>query len=150
MSQRRSSKWVGALHLIVVGAALAAAGCGANLSPVLNLTHVPVATVPPGVDPTAFVPECIVRGVASRGWQVKQDAPGVVIATIQRADLSATVDIPYTATDYSILHRESSPGFKFDGQRIHKHYNQWIDRLRASIEQELHRPRGAPGQAASI
>ncbi len=139
--------WASAARLLLLGVALSAAGCGANLSPVLIVSHTPITTTPPGVDGTAYVHEAILRAVVSRGWQVTQDAPGVVVATIRKEKLFATVDIPYTASDFSIVHRESAPELKFDGQHIHKHYNHWVDRLRASIVAELAGPR-APGPVA--
>ncbi|HVR61572.1 MAG TPA: hypothetical protein VMU50_06715 [Polyangia bacterium] len=134
---------VSATRFLVLGAALSAAGCGANLAPVLTINHAPVVGTPAGVDQTAYVHDAIVRAVASRGWVVAQDVPGMVVATIHREALFVTVEIPYTATDYSIIHRESSPEFKFDGQRVHKHYNHWVDRLRASITAELLGPGAA-------
>jgi hypothetical protein len=134
---------------LILLTALFAAACGANLSPVLNLNHVPVGGTPPGVEPTTYVHDAILRGIRARGWTVAKEAPGVISASIQKDAYSATVDIPYTATDYSIVHRESSPGLKFDGTRIHKRYNVWIDRLRASINQEISGPTPhAPAPAA--
>ena len=142
------ASWTSALRrvlsVVLLGAALSAAGCGANLAPVLIVNHNPVVGTPPGVDGAAYVHEAIVRGVTSRGWAVEQDVPGMVVATIRKEKLFATVEIPYTATDFSIIHKASAPDFKFDGQRIHKHYNHWVDRLRASITAELLGP-GAPG-----
>ena len=116
---------------------MSAMGCGANLAPVLNINHAPVVGTPPGVDATAYVHDAIVRAVNSRGWQVAQEAPGVVTATIRKDRFYAAVDIPFTATDYSIIYKDSGPDFRYDGQRIHKHYNHWVDRLRASINAEL-------------
>lgn len=133
-------RWRQAFRVFVVGVALFGAACGANLAPVLNLNHVPLAGTPAGVEPSTYAHEAILRAIRSRGWVLVQDAPGVVTASIQKDVNSATVDIAYTATDYSIVHKASSPGLKFDGTRIHKHYNLWIDRLRASINQELTRP----------
>lgn len=124
---------------LVVAAVLWASACGANLSPVLNVSHAPVAGVPGGVDPTAYVHDAIRRAVLSRGWTVAAEAPGVVTATIMKDGLSATVDIPYTATDFSIVYRDSA-GLSYDGTRVHKRYNHWVDRLRASISAELSKP----------
>ena len=127
-----------ASRAFLLGAALFVAACGANLAPVLNLNHVPLAG-PPGIDPSAHAHQAILRAIRSRGWVVVQDVPGVVTASIQKDVNAATVDITYTATDYSIVHKASSPSLKFDGTRIHKHYNLWVDRLRASINEELSR-----------
>jgi hypothetical protein len=142
-SARRLPSVLGAL---VVAAALGASACGANLAPVLNVNHVTVVGVPPGADATAYVHDAIRRAVTSRGWTVAGEAPGVVTATIAKEDVTATVDIPYTATDFSIVYRDSSPALKYDGTRIHKRYNHWVDRLRASITAELAKPTppGAP------
>jgi hypothetical protein len=131
---------------LVVAAALWTSACGANLAPVLNINHAPVAGVPAGADPTAYVHDAIRRAVLSRGWTVAGEAPGVVTANIQKEGISATVDIPYTATDFSIVYRESS-GLSYDGTRVHKRYNHWVDRLRASISAELTKPSNpvAPG-----
>ena len=81
----------------------------------------------------------ILRGIAARGWSVDKEQPGIVTATVRKGELFAQADIAYDAQTYSIRHKNSAPGFKFDGQRIHKRYNHWIDRLRASIQQELNR-----------
>lgn len=135
---------------LIVAALLFASACGANLAPVLNVSHAPVVGVPPGADPTAYVHEAIRRAVASRGWTIAAEAPGVVTATIAKDEVKATVDVLYTATDFSIVYRDSSPALKFDGTRIHKRYNHWVDRLRASITAELTKPTiGAPGVAPS-
>jgi hypothetical protein len=128
----------------VLGAALFGAACGANLAPVLNVEHAPLAGTPAGTEPSAHAHEAILRAVRSRGWTVAADAPGVVTASIEKGALAATVDIPYTASDYSIIHKSSSPALKFDGTRIHKHYNLWVDRLRASINEELSRAPSVP------
>ncbi|HEX3696875.1 MAG TPA: hypothetical protein VH374_15960 [Polyangia bacterium] len=128
------------LRLLALGATLIVVGCGANMSPVLAPAHVPVVAPPPGVDGTARVHEAIVRALVSRGWQVVQDAPGVVTARVEREKYFAVVDIPYTAAEYSIIHKESAPAFKFDGQHIHKHYNTWVSRLEAAINAELIKP----------
>jgi hypothetical protein len=127
-------------RLLLLGATLTVVGCGANLAPVLTPTHVPVVAPPPGVDGTARVHTAILRALASRGWIVAQDAPGLVTARIDRDGYFAVVDIPYTAADYSITHKDSAPAFKFDGQRVHKHYNHWINNLVSTINAELLKP----------
>jgi hypothetical protein len=128
------------LRLLALGVTLSVLGCGANLAPVLAPAHVPVVAPPPGVDGTARVHEAIVRALRSHSWAVVQDAPGVITARVERDKFFAVVDIPYTAAEYSIVHKESAPAFKFDGQHIHKHYNNWVRGLSASINAELLKP----------
>jgi hypothetical protein len=133
-------------HVAQVVAVLALlVGCGANMAPLLNVANTPITGAPPGVDPTPFVRQSILRAIAARGWTVDEERPGVITTTVRKGDLFATVDVAYTGQAFSITRRDSAPGFKFDGENIHKRYNHWIDRLRASITQELGRttPAGA-------
>jgi hypothetical protein len=137
-----SSSPLGRANRVALGIAVAAllfAGCGANMAPLLNVANTPVTGAPPGADPTPFVRQSILRAIAARGWTVDEEKPGVITTTVRKNELYATVDVTYTGQAFSITHRSSAPEFKFDGEHIHKRYNHWIDRLRASIVQELSR-----------
>src|SRR3954470_13853402 len=61
-------RWRQTVRVFVIGAALFGAGCGANLAPVLNLNHVPLAGTPAGVEPSTYAHEAILRAIRSRGW----------------------------------------------------------------------------------
>jgi hypothetical protein len=140
MRTHKTQALVLSLGLALLGAVAGVSGCGANLSPVLNPSHVPIAGVPGG---GRAVHDAILRAVADKGWTLAGDAPGVVRASIQKDTFMATVAIAYTGTEYSITY-ESSSNLKFDGKRIHKRYNVWIDRLRAQINVELQKPAAPP------
>ncbi len=105
---------------------------GCRTAPVLNVED---ATVPPGLA-AADVHDAIVSAVPRRGWYVKLDEPGHVVARLDRRDHSATVDIAYMSTSYSITHQEST-NLKFDGTHIHKNYNGWVTNLNTDIQTEL-------------
>ncbi|HEX4403364.1 MAG TPA: hypothetical protein VH560_00945 [Polyangia bacterium] len=122
--------------------ATGAVGCGATLGPVLNPSHVPVVGATAGNDHA--VHDAILRAVVDKGWTIASDAPGVVRATIQKEALTATVAIAYTGSEFSITHESSSPALKFDGTRIHKHYNTWVANLRGQINVELQKPIAPP------
>jgi len=143
MRHMTSSPRARAVHVgrvvVVATALLSLAGCGANMAPVLNIANTPVTGAPPGGDPTPFVRQAILRGIASRGWTVDEEKPGLITTTVRKNELFAQVDVTYTPQAFSITYRNSAPGMKFDGERIHKRYNLWIDRLRASIVSELNR-----------
>jgi hypothetical protein len=130
--------------------ALALVACGANMAPLLNVANTPIAGAPPGVDPTPFVRQSILRAIASRGWTVDEERPGIITTTVRKNDLFAQVDVAYTGQAFSITRRDSAPGFKFDGENIHKRYNLWIDRLRASIVQELNRTTPATAPVTAV
>jgi hypothetical protein len=123
-------------------AATGAVGCGATLAPILNPSHVPVVGAPAGND--RAVHDAIVRAVLNKGWTVAGDSPGVVKASLQKEAIAATVVIAYTGSEFSITHESSSPSMKFDGTRIHKHYNTWVANLRAQIVTELQKPIAPP------
>ena len=125
------------LSWVLVSFALITAGCGANLAPVLEVRSEPV-TLPSGTAPTApAVRDAIVRALAHRGWTVVSEQGPAITARVQAMGHWAIARIDYTGSAYSITRVDSSPGLKFDGERIHRHYNHWIDRLRASIAEEL-------------
>ncbi|HRE43546.1 MAG TPA: hypothetical protein PKY87_06200 [Terricaulis sp.] len=37
---------------------------------------------------------------------------------------------------YSVVYRDSQ-GLDYDGQKIHRHYNNWLNNIRISIDREL-------------
>ena len=79
----------------------------------------------------------IIRGGSKIGWQMREEKKGLVLATWDARDHSVTVEIPYTAKDYTIHYRESV-NMLDDGQgEIHKNYKRWIDRLYKNINAEL-------------
>ena len=84
-------------------------------------------------------------GVTGRGAFASGSGgrPGPTEAAASPARMQLTVAIAYTGTEYSITY-ESSSNLKFDGTRIHKRYNLWIDRLRAQINVELQKPAAPP------
>jgi hypothetical protein len=118
--------------------------CGANLSPVLNVEHAPIIAPAGGPQALPVVHDAIIRALIARTWVVDADEPQSITASVSRSGHSATVRIVYGTNSYSIQHAGSSPGLKFDGVMIHKRYNHWVDRLRASIDQELQAVPGPP------
>jgi hypothetical protein len=112
-------------------------GCGANLAPVLDVQNAPVVT-PQGVAPNnQLVRDAIVRALANRTWSVVEERPNEIVARVSAGGHDATALVKYDERSYSITRVDSSPGLKYDGTYIHRRYNHWIDRLRASIQQEL-------------
>jgi hypothetical protein len=134
-----SFKW------LLVSFLLATAGCGANLAPVLDVQNAPVITAHGVVSTPLLVRDAIVRALASRTWQIVREEKQEIEATVSAGGHSATALVQFDERSYSITRVSSSPGLKYDGTRIHRRYNHWIDRLRASINEELGRmPPPAP------
>lgn len=139
------------MRTLILFAALVvlASGCGAMMAPVLDIQNAPVTT-PAGVTPSiGRTREVILRGLADRGWTIDREEGQTIIASVTAGGHQATVGIDYSADTYSIQYVASSPGLRYDGLEIHKRYNHWVDRLRASINKELARSHGqAPAAPA--
>ncbi len=131
--------------LLVIGLCL---GCGANLAPVLQVQNAPVAP-PAGVTATrVLVHDAIVRALVSRTWVVVEERADGIVAKVSSGGHDASVLVKYDEHTYSISYVSSSPGLKYDGTNIHRRYNHWIDRLRASIDQELSLLHAPPASAS--
>jgi hypothetical protein len=118
-----------------IAATLAQAGCF-RCEPILNVTDVVVvaqAGRPLGADQ---VKASIVRAGAALGWQIKEEAPGKLMGTLMLRSHTAVVEIPYSATSYSIQYKSSIDLNEGDGQ-IHKNYNGWIKNLTKGINAQL-------------
>ncbi|HEX4354615.1 MAG TPA: hypothetical protein VHZ95_16915 [Polyangiales bacterium] len=149
----RSRSYATQSHRRIVGAfvgtwvALLVTACGSGLAPILNVDNAPVVSGGHAPITRPYVRDAIVRALASRGWQIEQDKPDAIIATVVSAGHTATVQIQYDEHAFSIHHVSSSPELKFDGTSIHRRYNQWIDKLRIAIRAQLAVPTAPPGVA---
>jgi hypothetical protein len=129
--------------------------CGASLAPVLQVDNAPVAAAPGVAVNRPFVRDAILRALASRTWSVVEERPDGIVARVSSGGHTASVLVRYDERSFSISYVDSSPGLKYDGSHIHRRYNHWVDRLRASISQELNQsspvaaaPAAAPAPAA--
>jgi hypothetical protein len=111
--------------------------CGANLAPVLQVDNAPVAVVPGVAVNRPFVRDAILRALGSRTWSVVEERPDGIVAKVSSGGHTASVLVRYDERSFSISYVDSSPSLKYDGSHIHRRYNHWVDRLRASISQEL-------------
>ncbi|QNT69824.1 hypothetical protein [Defluviicoccus vanus] len=101
--------------------------------PVNNIVDMPL-DAPPGVT-LDQVRQAIMFAGNKRGWQMRQEVPGKIIATHQRSGHMAVVDILYTTTTLSILYYESA-SLQFDAKNntVHPTYNRWVDFLAQDIQ----------------
>ena len=75
----------------------------------------------------------IVRGGASLGWQIREQGPGHMIATLTLRRHKAVVDITYDTSTFSIKYKDSH-NLRYDGTNIHSNYNGWISNLENAIK----------------
>ncbi|PSV18905.1 hypothetical protein C0W44_17120 [Photobacterium leiognathi subsp. mandapamensis] len=110
---------------------------GCTSKPVMNLNNVYVPTTVTGQQHTAEdVQKAILTAAEQRGWSARMIKPGLILANISVRTHSATVEIPYSSTSYSIDYKDSQ-NLDYDGTDIHRNYNNWVVKLSRSIQQQL-------------
>lgn len=106
-------------------------GCGKGIS-IQNIT------TPVEKTNSSSVYQAIKAAGASLGWKITKVAEGNVIGELAIKKHIAIVEIPYSASEYSILYKDSR-NLKFDesSQTIHGNYNVWVKRLDGMIQSNL-------------
>ena len=85
----------------------------------------------------AQMQQAIVKSLVGRGWTVQKIAPDLVQAQITvREQYHAEIDIPYSASHYQIIYRNSS-GLDYKDGKIHKNYIRWVRLLDRDIVRDL-------------
>ncbi|MCU7806763.1 MAG: hypothetical protein KZQ73_02690 [Candidatus Thiodiazotropha sp. (ex Semelilucina semeliformis)] len=107
---------------------------GCRTAPVYNVTDAPV-NASSKVSATD-VKKAIMSAGAGLGWQMKEVKPGHIVGSLFLRKHSAVVDIPFTASGYSIQYKDSTE-LGYDGSNIHGNYNGWIQNLDRSIQARI-------------
>lgn len=128
--------------LMTMALALASAGCAMTI-PMPSYDHVNITQFRRSTDE---VGAAIERALVSRNWVVTARRPGELDASLVGPEFRADITIPYSASAYSLRYRDSQ-GLDYDGENIHRHYNNWMNNLSISIEREL---LAAPPAAAPV
>jgi hypothetical protein len=105
-----------------------------GVRPILNVNDAPIVSAKPV--PAAQVKSAIMTAGTSLGWQMAEVSPGLIQGTLNLRKHTAIVDIPYSATKYSIVYKSSINLDEKDGQ-IHRNYNSWVQNLSKKIDAEL-------------
>ena len=85
----------------------------------------------------AQMQQAIVKSLVGRGWTVQKITPDLVQAQITvREQYHAEIDIPYSASHYQIIYRNSS-GLDCKDGKIHKNYIRWVRLLDRDIVRDL-------------
>ena len=122
------------LKFAAVAVVLVIAGCGSV--PIMNVKDAAITSSSGKPMSNAEVRSSILRAGAALGWQMKDEGPNKLVGTIALRDHSAVVEIPYSASTYSINYR-SSTNLKESNGSIHKNYNGWIQNLTRGINAQL-------------
>jgi len=82
------------------------------------------------------VENAILSAAKSRGWSPRVIKTGLIEANISVRSHRATIEIPYSETNYSINYK-SSTNLNATDTKIHRNYNNWIVRLSSTIQRDL-------------
>ena len=122
--------------LILAASATASQAACFRCAPIMNVENALVAVPPNKTVNADDVRAAIVRAGAVLGWQIKEEEPGKLVGTLVLRTHTAVVDIPYSATSYSIIYK-SSINLDEGGGQIHKNYNGWISNLKQGIGTQM-------------
>ena len=120
---------------VCLSASMASWGWGGQ--PIQNVNDAAIVSVKPLQ--VAQVKTAIMFAGTSLGWKMAEVSPGLIQGTLNLRKHTAVVDIPYSATKYSIVYKSSINLDEKDGH-IHKNYNSWVQNLSNKIGGELLRP----------
>ena len=119
------------LVLTVLVFAFASPGHAARSVPIQSYGNANLGTY--GDFTAAQVGDAIINGGASIGWRMNKVSPELITATITERRHSVTVEIRYSAKEYTIKYRDSV-NMRAEGGMIHSSYNRWVERLHRNIE----------------
>lgn len=120
--------------IIVLGVSLAVGLGACATKPIFNVNDTTIAsgkTLQP-----SQVRQAIVTAGSALGWKIVDLKPGLLEGTLRLRDHTAVVEIPYTASKYSIVFKSGVNLGEKDGQ-IHKNYNGWVQNLDKGISAAL-------------
>jgi hypothetical protein len=124
-----------AVLFLAVLASSAQASCF-RCEPIMNVKDELVAGPANKTVTAEDVRGAIIRAGAALGWQIKDGGPDKLIGTLVLRTHTAVVEIPYSATSFSIIYKSSINLDEADGQ-IHKNYNGWISNLKKGIGAQM-------------
>lgn len=103
-------------------------------TPVYNIEQ---TQVPAGIS-AKQVEKNIVQALVQKGWQVKANANGTILAEIMVRTHTARIKISFDENQYSINYVDST-NLKYDANKntIHKNYNNWIIYINRLIQSGL-------------
>lgn len=123
------------LVVLLVCLCAVSVGCKKRTATIEDISNANLSTY--GKLTATQVHDAIVRGGSNAGWVMKDEKAGLVIASLSQREHAVTVEIPYTAKEYTIHYRDSV-NMDADGTgQIHRNYPNWINRLSRAINAEL-------------
>jgi len=118
-----------AFKFIVLFVAVIALGA-CRSAPIYNVSSDTMAT--PQNASIEQVASAIKRAGAGLGWQMIDTGPGEIEGRLHLRSHVAIVSITFDTKQFSIFYKDST-NLDYDGTRIHRNYNGWIQNLEQGI-----------------
>lgn len=120
-------------YILAVGMALVVlTGCKSTI-PVPQYVDQPVAQYGESTSTTKDIERSIVRAAASLGWKTKVKSEGEVLATLDIRKHQLVVLIKHDDKNLTVEY-QSSLNLKYDGEKIHRQYANWVTNLLRAID----------------
>ena len=125
--------------LLVLFVALAVVGCK-RPNTIQNVSDQPITRYDSAELSMQQIERAIVLGGMEKGWTMQSVAPGHIVGSIDvRGKHSASVDIHYDKSTYSVTYKDSSNLDYQPPNLIHRNYNNWVTNLVRSINTSIQR-----------
>jgi hypothetical protein len=121
---------------MIIGAVVVLGIVACTVAPIYNVSDAPTTTASGKSLTTSQVRQSIITAGSALGWRIVDAGPGRLEGTLALRDHKAVVDIPYSATKYSIQYK-SGENLKAADGNIHKNYNGWVQNLDRGIRATL-------------
>ncbi|WP_077284418.1 hypothetical protein [Cognaticolwellia aestuarii] len=107
-------------------------GCKSTI-PVPQYVDQPVAKSGTEISTVKDIERSIVRAAASLGWKTKIKSEGEILATLDIRKHQLVVLIKHDDKNLTVTY-QSSVNLKYDGQKIHRQYANWVTNLLRAID----------------
>jgi hypothetical protein len=121
---------------VIIGAAAMLVLAACTSAPIYNVNDAPTVTSSGKTLQASQVRQAIITAGSALGWKIVDAGPGHLEGTLNLRTHLAVVDIPYSATKYSIVYKSGENLRAADGS-IHKNYNGWVQNLDRGIRSAL-------------
>lgn len=122
------------INAVVLAGVVVLVGCSSV--PIMNVNQAAVTSASGKPLTKDQVRGAIVRAGSALGWQMKDVDGNTLAATLLVRKHMAAIEIPYSASAYSIKYKSSAELEEKNGT-IHKNYNGWIQNLTKGIASQI-------------
>ncbi|MFV0481044.1 MAG: hypothetical protein ACK5LP_03575 [Campylobacteraceae bacterium] len=120
---------------LITISALFYTGCSFTQAPIHDVQSATVQGAEAKLTQTQ-VEQAILKAGVTEGWRMQKIKSGLISAIHSERGHSATVEIAYSASSYSIKYKDSV-NLKYDGANINQNYNSWVQSLDKAIQKNF-------------